>query len=666
MVRDPHPGKQTLDAAQGYLALGYAPIPVPLGQKSPKLGSWPTLRVSRDDLPRYFGADSNIGLLLGEASGWLVDVDLDCDEAVELADEHLPPTDAVSGRPSRPGSHRWYRCVGADSSSHTDPVTGSMIAEIRSTGRQTLVWPSLHPDGEVYDRFDGTPAEVAPDDLLESVRSLVEAVLLRRGGSRLPIPDRTFDHAIAPVVRIVSCTSDWSSSAYGHSATDAECREVAGTGEGGRNTRLNTAAFRLGQLVGGGELDEAHAWSNLLVAAVACGLPDLEARRTIGSGLKAGIASPRRRTDRVERSSALPTEEEPAEEAFISAGTLIKRHPQMRTPIIDGLLRSGETMNIIAGPKTGKSWLMIDLALAVATGRPWLGEFPTTQGDVLIIDNELHPETTAHRIPRVAKARGIQLGDYGERLFTRNLRGGIGGVTDIHRLADALMKIDPGRFAFIGLDAMYRFMPDGESENDNSVMTSVYNAIDRIARHLDCGISLVHHTSKGGQGGKNVTDVGAGAGSQSRAADTHLVLRPHKEDNAIVLDAAVRSWSPIEPRCLRWDFPVWQPAPDLDPGEIRDGRKRRTPGSDKQVKAQKPKAWTPERFVEEFVSEELLLKDEIVFVASQAEGMSKAAAKSFLRIGEETGLVFRHRTGYSDPVKFSTIPPEPATEEAAS
>jgi len=46
-------------------------------------------------------------------------------------------------------------------------------------------------------------------------------------------------------------------------------------------------------------------------------------------------------------------------------------------------------MNVIAPPKVGKSWLASDMALAVATGRPWLDRFPTEASDVLIIDNEL-------------------------------------------------------------------------------------------------------------------------------------------------------------------------------------------------------------------------------------------------------------------------------------
>jgi RecA-family ATPase len=106
-------------------------------------------------------------------------------------------------------------------------------------------------------------------------------------------------------------------------------------------------------------------------------------------------------------------------------------YPALRPPVIHGLLREGETMNVIASPKTGKSWLTIDLALAVAAGRPWLGRFETVRGDVLIIDNELHPETSSHRIPRVAEARGLTLADIGDRVSVDNLRGRLKSLLDL-------------------------------------------------------------------------------------------------------------------------------------------------------------------------------------------------------------------------------------------
>ena len=103
-------------------------------------------------------------------------------------------------------------------------------------------------------------------------------------------------------------------------------------------------------------------------------------------------------------------------------GKLLETFPTMREPVIHDLLRVGETMNVIAAPKVGKSWLVAGLAFAVATGRPWL-DFETSAGDVLIIDNELHPETIAHRLRRVADANGYSIPEVGEHVTVLPLRG---------------------------------------------------------------------------------------------------------------------------------------------------------------------------------------------------------------------------------------------------
>lgn len=131
-----------------YLACGFKPVPLPPRSKGPRLRGWQDLRIEVGQVEHYFNdPDANIGLILGEPSGWLVDVDLDCPEAVQLADQFLPPTPAVTGRPSAPRSHRWYIAEGAKTERHSDPDRG-MIVELRSTGLQTVVGPSVHPDAD--------------------------------------------------------------------------------------------------------------------------------------------------------------------------------------------------------------------------------------------------------------------------------------------------------------------------------------------------------------------------------------------------------------------------------------------------------------------------------------------------------------------------------------
>ena len=171
-----------LDHARLYLRRGWSVLPVPLGEKKPKLPGWTGLRLTEDVLHQHFNGSSNIGLLLGEPSGGLTDVDLDCPEARELADQFLPPTPSVTGRQSAPRSHRWYISGVPATKQFRDPKTKEMIVELRSTGGQTLVGPSIHECGEVYDPLEGEPAHV-PGPMLEAcVKALHEAVVRKRYG----------------------------------------------------------------------------------------------------------------------------------------------------------------------------------------------------------------------------------------------------------------------------------------------------------------------------------------------------------------------------------------------------------------------------------------------------------------------------------------------------
>jgi hypothetical protein len=320
----------------------------------------------------------------------------------------------------------------------------------------------------------------------------------------------------------------------------------------------------------------------------------------------------------------------------------------LREPIIHGVARRGETVNIIAPPKLGKSWLMYALGLSVATGRRWLGTFQTTPGEVLFIDNELHGETIAQRIPKVADALGIGFDEYADRLHVVTLRGRLQNLHSIRRFVEG---IERGRFALCILDAWYRFIPPDVSENDNGQMASLYNTLDAYADHLGAAIALVHHASKGVQAGKAVTDVGAGAGSQSRAADAHVVLREHDQPGAVVLDAAVRSFAPLDPVCLRWSFPIWTPAPDLDPDQLREtSRKRSTSVS---------RADEVAGFVNAYMSATPKLRHEIED-AARGNGVSDHKFKAYLSESQQRGLAYRW-TGarVTDPVRFATVPQPP-------
>lgn len=186
-----------LDMAREYLARSMRVVPVPAGRKEPVLPRWPQLRLEEADLPAHFSNGSNIGILLGTPSDGLVDVDLDCAEAEFVARYFLPETKMWSGRELRPRSHAWYRAVGdapktitfSDPRKRNDEDHATLI-ELRSTGGQTIVTPSVHPTGDVY-RWDGSldPAPTTGGELTRIVRRIAAAALLARYWPAPPPPD---------------------------------------------------------------------------------------------------------------------------------------------------------------------------------------------------------------------------------------------------------------------------------------------------------------------------------------------------------------------------------------------------------------------------------------------------------------------------------------------
>jgi hypothetical protein len=205
---------------------------------------------------------------------------------------------------------------------------------------------------------------------------------------------------------------------------------------------------------------------------------------------------------------------------------------------------------------------------------------------------------------------------------------------------------------FVPRPGAFRQIPEA-----NSRPGAFPNAIDRYADLLGCCFVLIHHTSKGNQSGKAITDVGAGAGSQSRATDTHLVLRPHEENDVVVLEAAVRSWPPVIPRCLRWAFPVWTPADDLDPTLLRSERPRRARKVEADEQPVEQPAWTTERFVQQCLSSTPLTRVAILARARE-NGLSQRQADLYLQDALFKGLAYRWQEGRHEPVVYSTRPKE--------
>ena len=192
--------------------------------------------------------------------------------------------------------------------------------------------------------------------------------------------------------------------------------------------------------------------------------------------------------------------------------------PPLANPLIDNVLRQGHKM-LISGPsKAGKSFALIELAIAIAEGRKWFG-FDCTQGKVLYVNLELDKASCLHRFYDVYMALNWKPNSI-DNIDIWNLRG---KASPMDKLAPKLIRraSKKGYIAVI-IDPIYKVLTG--DENSAEQMSRFCNEFDKICGELGCAVIYCHHHSKGNQIGKRSMDRASGSGVFARDPDAMLDL----------------------------------------------------------------------------------------------------------------------------------------------
>ena len=81
---------------------------------------------------------------------------------------------------------------------------------------------------------------------------------------------------------------------------------------------------------------------------------------------------------------------------FVSYSDIEGNPPELLPELIEGVLRRGHKMIISGSSKAGKSFLLIELCIAIAEGTEWLG-FKCKKGKVLYVNLEIDPASCMNR-----------------------------------------------------------------------------------------------------------------------------------------------------------------------------------------------------------------------------------------------------------------------------
>ena len=194
------------------------------------------------------------------------------------------------------------------------------------------------------------------------------------------------------------------------------------------------------------------------------------------------------------------------------------RMPELSPALIEGVRRQGHKM-LISGPsKAGKSYMLIELVIAIAEGRKWL-QWQCSRGRVLYVNLELDRASCLHRFRDVYRALGWRP-EHLNNIDIWNLRG---KSVPMDQLAPKLIRRAAKRnYTAIIIDPIYKVITGDENSADQ--MARFCNQFDLVCTELNCAVIYCHHHSKGAQGAKKAIDRASGSGVFARDPDAVVDL----------------------------------------------------------------------------------------------------------------------------------------------
>lgn len=403
-------------------------------------------------------------------------------DALIAALEQIPTAIARTGK----GRHFYLRPPrDADRAQRTVPTNAKFLpgVDTRGEGGYVLAPPSLHPSGCSY------VWESPPEDGIAEMPGWVFELVTRAQG-------------VAKYERTLG-QERWRLGMFG-------------AAEGGRN---ETLASYVGKLIHG--VGDESSWEMYWPSVIAWNLmsspplPEAELRTTWESICR------RERMRRLEVGEY---------EAFVTghelrAKTLAPLGFAVENFILDGLTQ------LFGKPKAGKSIMALQIALAVASGRPLFPRdlralatgmpgFGTTRGDVLYLALEDSERRLRTRLEHLLGA----LADYPENLSfaTRWAPLFDGGLA---RIDDWVTKHPSARLVVI--DTVAAFV--GEHQGKGNVFRAEYRMfrpVWEMAQRHKIPVLMVDHASKGkGRGGStDPFDAGSGTLGSQAAVDTIMIM----------------------------------------------------------------------------------------------------------------------------------------------
>jgi len=204
--------------------------------------------------------------------------------------------------------------------------------------------------------------------------------------------------------------------------------------------------------------------------------------------------------------------------------------PPERHWLIEGLW-ADQAVGIVGGePKCCKSFLALDMAVAVASGAPCLRRFPVVRtGRVLLFAAEDALHVVRERLEGICGAAGVRLADLDIQVITApTVRLDLGA--DQQRLAETVSSLRPLLLVLDPFVRLHRI-----DENSSADVAPLLAYLRDLQRRFALAVALVHHARKGAA---RLRDGQALRGSSEFHAwgDSNLYLRRRVEQLVLAVE----------------------------------------------------------------------------------------------------------------------------------
>lgn len=220
--------------------------------------------------------------------------------------------------------------------------------------------------------------------------------------------------------------------------------------------------------------------------------------------------------------------------------------------VVDGLIEPEDVVLLTGREKEAlKTWILLDLAIALALGASWLGrQVDRAAGKILFIEPETSKRQIARRLRALCAARGIAPEKVAASIVfvfepvSILPREQAEDPDTAGRHLDALvaiMKAPKGTYSLVAGDSLRQTLVG--DENSSADAARYTQGLRELARAAGCPVIVSHHTTKSGDG----SDSRSSRGSVELTAGVDVILSIDTSGKHPAMHVTMRNGEPPQP-----------------------------------------------------------------------------------------------------------------------